>query len=79
MAWILLISAGLFETGFAVCLDASDGFSKAPEVVYRATVPSFTVVPMKMLFPDTAIASAVVRKGDNTLMSEGLSAWPEVV
>jgi len=35
MAWILLISAGLFETGFAVCLDASDGFSKAlPTVLF---------------------------------------------
>jgi quaternary ammonium compound-resistance protein SugE len=35
MAWILLISAGLFETGFAVCLDASDGFTKPlPTVLF---------------------------------------------
>jgi quaternary ammonium compound-resistance protein SugE len=28
MAWILLLAAGLFETGFAVMLKLSDGFSK---------------------------------------------------
>ncbi|MCW2932041.1 MAG: Molecular chaperone [Actinomycetia bacterium] len=25
MAWVLLVAAGLFETGFAVCLKLSDG------------------------------------------------------
>jgi quaternary ammonium compound-resistance protein SugE len=28
MAWILLLAAGLFETGFAVMLKLSDGFTK---------------------------------------------------
>jgi quaternary ammonium compound-resistance protein SugE len=28
MAWLLVIIAGLLETGFAVCLKESDGFSK---------------------------------------------------
>jgi quaternary ammonium compound-resistance protein SugE len=28
MAWVLLIGAGIFETGFAVMLKLSDGFSK---------------------------------------------------
>jgi quaternary ammonium compound-resistance protein SugE len=28
MAWVLLVAAGLFETGFAVMLDASDGFTR---------------------------------------------------
>jgi quaternary ammonium compound-resistance protein SugE len=35
MAWILLIAAGLFETGFAVMLGASDGFTKpVPTVLF---------------------------------------------
>lgn len=35
MAWILLIGAGLLETGFAVALDRSDGFTKPiPTVVF---------------------------------------------
>lgn len=28
MAWLLVIIAGLLETGFAVCLKMSDGFSR---------------------------------------------------
>lgn len=28
MAWLLVIVAGLLETGFAVCLKLSDGFSR---------------------------------------------------
>ncbi len=28
MAWLLVILAGLLETGFAVCLKMSDGFTK---------------------------------------------------
>lgn len=28
MAWVLVIVAGLFETGFALALKASDGFSR---------------------------------------------------
>ena len=28
MAWLLVILAGLLETGFAVCLKMSDGFSR---------------------------------------------------
>lgn len=28
MAWILIIIAGLFETGFAICLKASEGFTR---------------------------------------------------
>jgi quaternary ammonium compound-resistance protein SugE len=29
MAWVLVVLAGLLETGFAVCLKQSDGLSKA--------------------------------------------------
>ena len=35
MAWILLISAGLLETGFAVSLDRSEGFTRPiPTVLF---------------------------------------------
>jgi len=28
MAWLMVVCAGLLETGFAVCLKAADGFSR---------------------------------------------------
>lgn len=35
MAWLLLITAGVFETGFAVMLKLSDGFSKiVPTILF---------------------------------------------
>lgn len=35
MAWTLVILAGLFETGFALALKASDGFSRlVPSVLF---------------------------------------------
>jgi quaternary ammonium compound-resistance protein SugE len=35
MAWVLLIAAGVFETGFAVMLKVSDGFSKlVPTILF---------------------------------------------
>jgi quaternary ammonium compound-resistance protein SugE len=35
MAWVLLIAAGAFETGFAVMLKVSDGFSKlVPTILF---------------------------------------------
>ena len=35
MAWALVILAGLFETGFALCLKASNGFSRpVPSVLF---------------------------------------------
>src|SRR3954453_18882740 len=35
MAWVLLITAGAFETGFAVMLKQSDGFTKLlPDVLF---------------------------------------------
>ena len=35
MAWILLIVAGLLETGFAIALKYSDGFSRlAPTILF---------------------------------------------
>jgi quaternary ammonium compound-resistance protein SugE len=35
MAWVLLITAGVFETGFAVMLKLSDGFAKVlPTILF---------------------------------------------
>ena len=35
MAWLLLVAAGLLETGFAIALKLSDGFSKVvPTVLF---------------------------------------------
>ncbi len=35
MAWLLVVLAGLLETGFAVCLKLSDGFSKlVPTILF---------------------------------------------
>lgn len=37
MAWVLVVLAGLLETGFAVALKASEGFSRLlPSVVFAA-------------------------------------------
>ena len=38
MAWMVLVAAGLFETGFAVFLKLSDGLS-FPYQVHPASVP----------------------------------------
>lgn len=35
MAWVLLVTAGLFEVGFAIALKQSDGFSRlVPTLVF---------------------------------------------
>jgi quaternary ammonium compound-resistance protein SugE len=39
MAWPLVVLAGLLETGFAVCLEQSDGFSRIwPTIGFAAFV-----------------------------------------
>jgi quaternary ammonium compound-resistance protein SugE len=46
MAWALVILAGLFETGFALSLKASDGFSRpAPSILFIVfAAASFTLL-----------------------------------
>lgn len=46
MAWVLIVVAGLLETGFAVALKASDSFSKVvPSVLFLAFAgASFTLL-----------------------------------
>lgn len=37
MAWLLVVTAGLFETGFALSLKASNGFTRLlPSVLFLA-------------------------------------------
>lgn len=50
MAWILLLAAGLFETGFAVMLKLSDGFSKlGPTILFAAfALASFALLNLAL-------------------------------
>ena len=50
MAWVLLIGAGLLETGFAVSLKASDGFTKPiPMVVFAVcAIASFALLNLAL-------------------------------
>jgi quaternary ammonium compound-resistance protein SugE len=50
MAWILLISAGLLETGFAVSLDRSHGFTKpVPTALFAVcAIASFALLNLAL-------------------------------
>jgi quaternary ammonium compound-resistance protein SugE len=50
MAWILLIAAGLLETGFAVSLDQSDGFTKPlPTLLFAlCAIASFALLNLAL-------------------------------
>jgi quaternary ammonium compound-resistance protein SugE len=50
MAWILLISAGLLETGFAVALDRSEGFTRpVPTVLFAlCAIASFGLLNLAL-------------------------------
>ena len=50
MAWILLITAGLLETGFAVLLAASEGFTKpVPTVLFAVcAIGSFALLNLAL-------------------------------
>ncbi|MFN2369979.1 MAG: quaternary ammonium compound efflux SMR transporter SugE [Candidatus Krumholzibacteriia bacterium] len=60
MAWVILVLAGLFETGWAVGLKASDGFTKLWPSVWTAVAMAISVVllgiAMKTLPLGTAYA-----------------------
>ncbi|MBE0565413.1 MAG: quaternary ammonium compound efflux SMR transporter SugE [Krumholzibacteria bacterium] len=60
MAWFILVLAGLFETGWAVGLKASDGFTKLWPSVWTAVSMTISVVllgiAMKTLPLGTAYA-----------------------
>ncbi len=50
MAWLLVIVAGLLETGFAVCLKLSDGFSKlVPTILFAVfALASFGMLTLSL-------------------------------
>ena len=50
MAWMLVVAAGLLETGFAVALKASDGFTRwVPTVLFVAFgAASFTLLTIAL-------------------------------
>src|SRR5436190_21933024 len=50
MAWILLISAGLLETGFAISLDRSAGFTRpVPTVLFAVcAIASFALLNLAL-------------------------------
>lgn len=60
MAWVMLVLAGLFETGFAIALKYSDNFSKlVPTMLFAAfAVASFSLLSaaLKQLPIGTAYA-----------------------
>jgi quaternary ammonium compound-resistance protein SugE len=61
VAWVLLIVAGLFETGFAVALKYSDGFSRlVPSVLFVVfAVLSFTLLNLALRTLPVGTAYAV--------------------
>lgn len=50
MAWVLVIAAGLLETGFAVCLKLSHGLTRlGPTVLFAVfAVASFTLLTVAL-------------------------------
>ena len=61
MAWVMLIVAGLFETGFAVALKFSDGFSRLiPSVLFVVfAIVSFTLLNLALRTLPVGTAYAV--------------------
>jgi quaternary ammonium compound-resistance protein SugE len=58
MAWILLISAGLFETGFAVALGQSDGFTKPTPTVLFAVCALASFGLLNLALRDLPVGTA---------------------
>lgn len=50
MAWLLVVIAGLLETGFAICLKLSDGFSKlVPTILFACfALASFGLLTLSL-------------------------------
>lgn len=58
MAWILLISAGILETGFAVALKESDGFTKPIPVVIFAVCAIASFALLNLALRDLPVGTA---------------------
>lgn len=61
MAWLLVVTAGLLETGFAVCLKLSHGFTRLwPTVAFAAfALSSFGLLTLSLKSLDVGPAYAV--------------------
>lgn len=61
MAWLLVVLAGVLETGFAVCLKLSDGFTRLwPTVAFCAfALGSFGLLTLSLKWLDVGPAYAV--------------------
>jgi len=58
MAWIPLISAGLLETGFAVSLDRSDGFTRPPPTLLFAVCAIASFALLNLALKDLPVGTA---------------------
>jgi quaternary ammonium compound-resistance protein SugE len=58
MAWILLVAAGLFETGFAVALKESDGFSRLLPTLLFLVFAAASFVLLNLALRDLPVGTA---------------------
>jgi quaternary ammonium compound-resistance protein SugE len=58
MAWILLISAGILETGFAVALKESDGFTRPIPIVIFAVCAIASFALLNLALRDLPVGTA---------------------
>jgi quaternary ammonium compound-resistance protein SugE len=58
MAWVLLIAAGVFETGFAVMLKVSDGFSKLVPTILFAVFALASFGLLNLALKDLPVGTA---------------------
>lgn len=58
MAWVILVLAGLFETGWAVGLKASNGFTKLWPSVWTAVAMAVSVVLLGIAMKSLPVGTA---------------------
>jgi quaternary ammonium compound-resistance protein SugE len=58
LAWVLLITAGVFETGFAVMLKVSDGFSKLVPTILFAVFALASFGLLNLALKDLPVGTA---------------------
>lgn len=58
MAWLILVLAGLFETGWAVGLKASDGFTRLWPSVWTAVAMAVSVVLLGVAMKSLPVGTA---------------------
>jgi len=58
LAWVLLIAAGVFETGFAVMLKVSDGFSKLVPTILFAVFALASFGLLNLALKDLPVGTA---------------------